>query len=36
MNDYYSAGLLTAFAVISCAVLVAAWIALVALAVGLL
>ena len=36
MNDYYSAGLLTAFAVISCAVLVVAWLALVAVAVGVL
>ena len=36
MNDYYSAGLLTAFAAASCAVLVAAWVALVAVAVGVL
>lgn len=36
MNDYYSKGLLTAFAAASCAVLVVAWLALVAVAVGVL
>lgn len=36
MNNYYNAWLLTAFSAIGCAVLVAAWLVLVALVVGLL